>query len=236
MNADADATALDDEIALLESMYPDEVKWDRKAIQLSFKQNNSTLILRLSDGYPSSSLPNVIHVQTTIGSDIRAKVNQIVAGQAKGEPCLDAIITEFVELVERLVEQHEQPSGQEGQTGTSGRRDADKTVIIWTHHLLATGKRKLALSAASSQLRGITKPGYPGVMIFSGSAPAVEAHVQELKSQRWQAFQVRCELDETWSFGHGQGIVEVETMGELVADIEGREAQKEVFMDVMKIK
>ena len=83
---------------------------------------------------------------------------------------------------------------------------------------------------------GITKPGYPGVLVYSGPYTAVTEHVNDLKAKNWQAFQVRYEGDEIWSFGHGHGIVEVETLGEVVADIEGETEQKEAFMSAMKIK
>ena len=85
-------------------------------------------------------------------------------------------------------------------------------------------------------VNGITKPGYPGVMNFSGPKIAVDAHVQQLKQQRWQAFQVRFEMDETWSLVHGLGIIEVESMAEVVAEVEKAAEQKDVFMEVMKMK
>ena len=226
------AQATDDEIALLQSMYPDEVRWDQRSLQLSLKLANGTLELRLSDAYPSKSLPFIIAARGQDGIDIRARANQIVTNQSTGEPCLDTIVIEFIDLVDGLSAGTE--AAQEAQQPSSSTART-KTVIIWLHHLLATGKRKLALSQAST-ISGITKPGYPGVMIFSGPSDLVEAHVQELKQQRWQAFQVRYEADETWSFAHGHGIVEVESMGEVVADIAGSSDQKDAFMQVMKIK
>ena len=68
---------------------------------------------------------------------------------------------------------------------------------------------------------GITKPGYPGVLIFSGEQTAVDAHCAELRNQRWQIFQVR--YDESvlrpWKFSHLSKIVEVETMSEVAQSI-----------------
>lgn len=83
-----------------------------------------------------------------------------------------------------------------------------KTVIIWLHHLLATSKRKLALSPSvvnsnsnsntttTATISGMTKPGYPGVFIFSGPRDLVDSHVKELKSLNWQAFSKRYDSDE----------------------------------------
>jgi hypothetical protein len=47
---------------------------------------------------------------------------------------------------------------------------------------------------------------------------------------------VRFEGNEKWSFKHGPSIVEVETMGEVVADIEGNAGQRDIFMQSMKMK
>jgi hypothetical protein len=91
----------------------------------------------------------------------------------------------------------------------------------------------MALAPAAS-VSGVTKPGYPGVLVYSGPANAVREHVNELKGQNWAAFQVRMEADEAWEFAHGTGVKEVESMGDLVAEV--GEARKEEFMQVMKIK
>lgn len=57
-------------------------------------------------------------------------------------------------------------------------------------------------------------------MIFSGPLPAVVEHVNTLKAENWQAFQVRYEEAELWDFAHGTGVKEVETMAEVVKSIE----------------
>jgi hypothetical protein len=116
---------------------------------------------------------------------------------------------------------------------------AGKTVIIWLHHLLATSKRKQSITpegSYASSIAGVTKPGYPGVLLFTGPAQAVNLHVQTLKSLRWQAFQVRYETDKTWELRHGKGIIEVETMGEIVAELADVVGGKDAFMEAMRIK
>ncbi|CAK3909619.1 Trichoplein multi-domain [Lecanosticta acicola] len=105
------------------------------------------------------------------------------------------------------------------------KQDSKKlTTIIYLHHLLNTTKRKQCLSpppspSSSSSISGITKPGYPGVLIYSGAAEEVREHVQGLKALNWQAFQVRLEVAEGWKFAHGEGMVEVERMSEVVGGI-----------------
>lgn len=92
--------------------------------------------------------------------------------------------------------------------GSAHASQQGKTVVVWLHHLLATSKRKLALHPAvttsgpspssatnpdtpSSSISGITKPGYPGILVFAGPSELVDAHVRSLKALNWQAFQVR---------------------------------------------
>ncbi|KAH7106919.1 hypothetical protein BKA62DRAFT_685510, partial [Auriculariales sp. MPI-PUGE-AT-0066] len=66
--------------------------------------------------------------------------------------------------------------------------------IIWMHHLLSETKRSDIISLATRyKLTGLSKPGYPGCVIIEGDAPDVEAYISELRSWRWQAFQVRAE-------------------------------------------
>jgi hypothetical protein len=149
-----------------------------------------------------------------------------------------------------------------------GKRQAatTKTVIIWLHHLLATSKRKLAIAPTTTMhmhaqghesisISGLTKPGYPGIMLFSGPRDLVDAHVQELKALNWQAFQVRYDSDEEqhpappsspsststeseseWPFTHEKGkIIEVESMADLVRGI-AREQDKETFLRAVGVK
>ncbi|KAK5047287.1 hypothetical protein LTR84_006809 [Exophiala bonariae] len=157
-------------------------------------------------------------------------------------------------------------SGTNMQLETQDPPSSSKTVIIWLHHLLATSKRKLAinptlhgsanpsLSLSTStpnthqSISGITKPGYPGILIFSGASRLVDAHVRELKDLNWQAFQVRYDSTDDgadrrcrWGFVHeesenGRGrIVEVETMAEVVKGIVG-ERERGVFLRCVGVK
>jgi hypothetical protein len=228
--------ALNDEIALLQCMYPDEVTFDQKTSQFIFKRTNASLELRISNDYPSKSLPDLIAATGPRKRDLRAEVRQLIHVQQVGEPCLDAIITDFIDTFSSLTTKDD---GKQPGPALHAEEQGNKTVIIWLHHLLATSKRKQALSPEGSDaslVRGVTKPGYPGVMIFSGPAAAVEGHVQALKRLRWQAFHVRHETIDAWSFVHGEGIIEVETMAEVVAELEGNGEQKNLFMEVMKIR
>ncbi|KAI3326806.1 hypothetical protein HD806DRAFT_488260 [Xylariaceae sp. AK1471] len=115
----------------------------------------------------------------------------------------------------------------------------NRTVVIWLHHLLNTNKRKLALnpSMTGSRISGVTKPGYPGLLIFSGEGSAVDSHVLELRNQRWQAFQIRYDTgdSEVWQFKHGAGICEVESMSDVVQSIVDPQL-REVFLGCIGVK
>ncbi|KAI5479367.1 DUF1115 domain containing protein [Pseudohyphozyma bogoriensis] len=69
-----------------------------------------------------------------------------------------------------------------------------KEVLLWSHHLLATGKRKNIVQwARELRLWGISKPGYPGVIVVEGLASNVDEFVSRIKALNWKALQVRSE-------------------------------------------
>ena len=224
---------LEDEVALVLAMYPDQLTWSPQSREISFKYPKSAMILRLQDDYLTTGHPIV--VSASVGKrDISGEVKKRLLEEfSPGEEVLDATVMIF----EELVAHHELNASSDGSgrpvPATDSPEDGDATVIVWLHHLLNTNKRKMALSPAAS-VSGVTKPGYPGVLVYSGPTNAVREHVDELKGQNWAAFQVRMDSNEAWEFAHGEGVKEVESMGELVAEI--GEARKEEFMQVMKIK
>lgn len=227
-----------DELDLLMSMYPNDIAFNSRTSELSYKHQDGRLCLRITSEYPSKLGPELITAFGPSKYDLRDKMSSIIQAEPLGEPCLDAIISEFGSLMQSLkLEKEQEKSLENGSTRLT--EQTSKTVIIWLHHLLATSKRKQAKSPEghlASHITGITKPGYPGVLIFSGAAEAVNTHVQTLKHLRWQAFQVRYEVDDRWHFSHGSGIVEVETMGEVVAELDAVGGGKEAFMEAMKMK
>lgn len=231
---------LDLELGLLKSMYPDALKFDEKAHELSFSSSTEStdkLVLRLGSTYPAHGTPEVISARDKNGRDLREEIKMLTQDvcrssgdmESPGE-VLDAVLAAYLERLDVSAAAEVSREGVAVQEAV----ETPKTIIIWLHHLLATGKRKLAIhpSVASDKIRGLTKPGYPGVLVFSGSKSAVDAHVHELKSQNWQAFAVRYEEDEEWEFA--EGIREVETMGEAAQAVE--ESKREIFLKVIGVK
>lgn len=218
------------ELQLLESMYPTQVTFNSRSRELRYTESTSHIIIRLPPGYLVDDLPQIIEAQ--IGhKDARDEIQELLSHREPGEEILDWIILNFQELfhaAEARVEEtnqstQSQPAESIGET----------TVVIWLHHLLNTEKRKQALSPASAKVSGVSKPGYPGVLVFTGPKDEVEDHVKSLKQLKWQAFQVRLTCDEEWKLEHGSGVVEVETMKDIVMEV--GDNKKADFMAAMRM-
>ncbi|GAW17924.1 hypothetical protein ANO14919_073930 [Xylariales sp. No.14919] len=243
------------ELDLLLAMYPDSLGFSPKARELKYSHRHdessakppAVLILRLPDTYPLSGLPEVISATGHYREDLRSATKAAFCsiGAPAGEEVLDALLLAFRDLVSSQESLHRNTALQEASRPKSSETNvpANRTVIIWLHHLLNTNKRKLALnpSMVGSDISGITKPGHPGVLIFSGESSAVESHVVELRNQRWQAFQIRYDTDnagapsEIWQFKHGAGICEVGAMSDVAQSIVDP-ALKEVFLGSIGVK
>ncbi|KAK1811328.1 hypothetical protein LTR12_014316 [Friedmanniomyces endolithicus] len=219
------------ELSLLQTMYPDQVQYSAKAREMKYRSAAGAFALRLPSGYLSQSadLPEVLSASAG-NKDLREPLKQQVASLLAGEEMLDSIVSAFDELAEEAVKQPPVESGSDNESGK--KIDSKATVVVWLHHLLNTNKRKLALSPTPG-VSGVTKPGYPGVLLYSGLAEAVHSFVNELKQQNWQAFQVRLEDDEEWLLGHGTGVIEVEAMKDIVAEV--GEPRKEAFLEAMRM-
>jgi hypothetical protein len=215
---------LDNEIELLTAIYPDQATYSPKGRELKFTQEHATLQLRIPDTYPEYGLPDVLGATDAARNDIRDQTKLAISALnlPDGEEALDVIISAFQQVVSERLETSSVVSAKSVKSTRSinvgQKSNTTKTVIIWLHHLLNTNKRKLCLSPAFA---GITKPGYPGVLIYSGPAAAVDAHVSELKAQNWAAFQVRFEEEVEWRFAHGNSVKEVESMADVVKLLEG---------------
>lgn len=222
-------------------MYPDQIQYSSRSRDLRFSDQSALLELRLPELYPEAAFPDILSARDAAKNDLRDRMKAAVQelGLAEGEEALDAIIACFQRTVEETNDINDSQTSTDNTSSKPAARapEGSKTVIIWLHHLLALSKRKLALSPTS--LSGITKPGYPGVMIFTGPASVVTEHVNTLKAENWQAFQVRYESGELWEIGHGAGIREVETMAEVVKAVEAgahSAQQKQEFLNAVGIK
>lgn len=230
------------EIALLQAMYPSEMTWHEQRQEITYKpETGGSLTIRVPDGYPGEAQPILIQAFGMSKDDIRDIIRERIASLSLpcGEEMLDSVIQLFDEVVREREEASKLAALALENHHSSLEQVTYKTVVIWLHHLLNTNKRKLALnpSNAMDQIFGLTKPGYPGILVYSGATYAVDAHVSELRNQRWQAFQIRLEEpgESRWTFSHGQGIKEVESMSEVARNI-SQEHHRQEFLEAVGIK
>ncbi|KAI1431285.1 hypothetical protein GGR50DRAFT_88823 [Xylaria sp. CBS 124048] len=244
------------ELDLLLAMYPESLTFSPQSRELRYSYcsdqtaSGALLLLRLPDTYPVNGFPEVISATGYGKEDLRSatKAAFTTVDVPPGEEVLDALLLAFEDLVlshAHSCQSADIPAQSRSETGDR-KTPASRTVIIWLHHLLNTNKRKLALnpSCSSGRVSGVTKPGYPGVLIFSGESSAVESHVTELRTQRWQAFQVRYDTDDRhdggiasniWQFRHGAGIREVESMSDVAQSIVDAQL-REIFLGSIGVK
>lgn len=232
---DSDSSRLENEVSLLEAMYPFEFSFNRKRREVTFKPSEGVkLCLRIPEGYPSCASPDIITASCST-DEIRNEIRRAIDDAPAGEESLDLLLTTFQDLVSAAKEEADHAFHGSAQSSISQLgAERSSTVIVWLHHLLSTTKRKAILAPPATSVSGISKPGYPGVLIFSGPSQYVNEHVRDLRGMNWQAFQVRVEEEGIWTFKHGSGIVEFESMAEIVSDI--GDEKKEVFMEAMKMR
>lgn len=228
------------ELELLVAMYPDEFSYQEHLQEVMYSDDHGKLTLRLSASYPSDARPEVIDASSKGAhkTDLRSRMKRAVEDLPDAEEALDAIIAQFLEVITELeaksADTAEPSDNMQADTLVDGTSQKQRTTIVWLHHLLNTSKRKQALAPSDVNLSGISKPGYPGVLIYSGPATNVDEHVNGLKQLNWAAFQVRLEDDNAWSFAHGKGVTEVESMKDVVTDIDP--AKKDMFLEAMRMK
>ena len=185
------------------------------------KSINLRLILPLK--YPQESNPVVELIAPTVSKsthhELQTKLNDILSslGDSSEERLLE-LVESFISFIPSLT-QSEQPPQTSRCTASSveSKKSPIFIILIWFHHLLSTTKRKSILALDS--LRGVSKPGYPGILILQGQKDLLDDAVTELKGMRWQAMQVRAELE----FDEKRldpGIHEVESVAEVVERME----------------
>jgi hypothetical protein len=158
------------------------------------------------------SLPKVEH------HELQTKLNEILTSLSSSrEERLLEIVENFTTAIPSSQHSTTTSTSFENHTAKAAEKTPTFIILIWFHHLLSTTKRKSILALDS--LRGISKPGYPGILVLQGPKDSLDEAITELKGMRWQAMQVRAEIqcDETLV---EEGIHEVETVAEVVEKME----------------
>lgn len=183
------------EVALLESMYPDELHIIKQPknldedfeLEVRLDQAHSMSFVLSPQIYPASSGPQVF---LSFGPDIpndarkrlRACLRDIVDNQDPGIECVDLIIGDFRQALSDMsaTDNSTQTANQQPKAETSQTQGL--RVVLWMHHLLATSKRRAIVQLSRElSLAGFSKPGYPGSVYVEGEATAVKTFVDELK-------------------------------------------------------
>jgi hypothetical protein len=179
----------------------------------------------LPGNYPSSRNPVVgvsaPSLSKTQHQSLQTRLNSILDDlSSSSEERLLEIIESFREQIQTTsTSSTTETAGPEPSPASISSVPQGPTVVvlIWFHHLLSTTKRKAIKSLDS--LRGISKPGYPGILVLQGPKTAIDEAITELKSMRWQAIQVRGEIEcEKPLIQHG--IHEVEKVAEVVGKLD----------------
>lgn len=215
------------------------------------KPASYTLEITLPPKYPSQARPSVYlscgdQVSTTDRKRARAALAEIAREQdPPGDEVLDLIINGFRDLLPSLTNTtnastNDAPSSPHDAAGATHPSPPVKQVVIWSHHLLATSKRRsIQTWSKELHLSGFARPGYPGAVFAEGEEDQVDEFVRRLKALRWQALQVRAEdIVESRVCGDGSdGVVECETLSEIAEMLKGKgdgEVGK-MFLEGMKI-
>lgn len=211
--------------------------------------------MTLPSTYPSTSKPTAYlncgdTISTSRRKEARTALTKIVDSQPTDLEILDQITSSLIDLLPTLTapDQPSRPSSiKDGIESTANPSQAPKPprpqkikqVVIWSHHLLATSKRR-AIQSWSKELRlaGFARPGHPGAVFAEGQVDQIDEFVRRLKALRWQALQVRAEdVVEARILGSGdEGVVECESLGEIAESLKAKDAEVgAMFLEGMKI-
>lgn len=187
------------------------------------------LCFELPDEYPSQLKP-IVNLEFDGAADnarrrvLRDDLQRVLDSIEPGIECIDEIITAFQASLDlsgtRATDVNKSPSSDDLQSSDK-KDDEKKLILIWTHHLLSTQKRKFIRDRSDAlALVGYSKPGYPGVIVVEGFEGDVDLFVRELKELRWQALSVKSERSHQYmQLDPRIGLQEVESMSEMTKEL-----------------
>jgi len=198
----------------------------------------------LPPDYPAHSKPRI---SLSCGGDIdratqkaaRSQLNTVVEGVEPGVECLDIIVNEFIDILST-----QSNPDLEADRESNSKASADnstnhiKRAVIWSHHLLATSKRRSIINWSKElHLGGYSRPGYPGAIFVEGEEDYVDEFIRRLKELRWQALQVRAsQTCKRRVCSSEDGIVETEGLGQIAEALKARgDGSADMFLEGMKI-
>jgi hypothetical protein len=183
----------------------------------------------------------------SVGNDrrrhLRDELGRVLSEIEPGTECIDEIITDLQPTVDTVTTQQSNATNALNSRQQSSTQNLDivqqdnKLVLIWTHHLLSTQKRKFIRDRSNAiGLVGYSKPGYPGVIVIEGAASDVDLFVQELKELRWQALSVKAEVSHSRrQLGSITGVREIESISDLTKEL-SKDGLEEWFLDAIGLR
>ena len=196
------------EIELVQAAYPD-LKCEGKQVEI-ITQNDRVVIL-LPSRYPASDPPTVSCCNDQ--SSLRNQVRQLWEDSGKEECLLD--------VIQLILERDQQP-----QSPPECLQSLSTCIcaVVKFHHILSTKKRKyIIVEAAQKSLKGVCKPGTPGILVVQGPLPDVHEYLEGIRALRWQSMQVKGEItiENPLQKLEVQGMNEVEKMSDVVGIMKG---------------
>lgn len=110
-----------------------------------------------------------------------------------GEEAVMELVQELQEIAPALITREHAPTeaaaARDAATEVEGRGGAAVILSgrrwIWVHHIKDSGRKSAIVSeAAERNLGGYLKPGYPGVVVVEGPAPACDSFVAWIKGSK----------------------------------------------------
>lgn len=161
-----------------------------------------------------------------------------------GDESLDILIQALTEKLAILGQTNDNDHGTSDDANDQYRTTKApkiKRILFWSHHLLATSKRKDIVSwSRELHLSGFSRPGYPGAIVIEGSTDDADEFATRIKALRWQALQVRGEEQSNERLfvvkGKAAPFKEVEDLGGIVGSLDGyRDGLGKWFLEGMRI-
>jgi hypothetical protein len=148
-------------------------------------QEKINLQLALPRGYPTEASPVVTFTAPGLSKAnhhaLQANLNNFLSSQSSStEERLLEIVQCFIDHIPS--QSSPIPVVETSEATQSAPDNINYIVLIWFHHLLSTTKRKAIL--AQKSLRGISKPGFPGILVLQGPKDIVDDAITELKGMR----------------------------------------------------
>ncbi|KAK0418179.1 hypothetical protein QR680_013416 [Steinernema hermaphroditum] len=188
------------EVELLKSMYSEnELTFGKCESSVDFMLNLNfgedgekvELAVQLSPNYPIAARPDVmIRCARVNETEVNRHLRRFVDGLPMGEAMLHEVISWIQGTISKYAHTVEQPKGADNGKG----EDSLYRLWIFSHHLYSTTKRRDILALTKRfDLRGMSVPGKPAIIVVEGWTRSCESFWEQVRSWNWQRIFVKHE-------------------------------------------